>query len=219
MERMNDDEKFDTWLKAAAADYNRPPSRVPSAEMWEAIERGLSTVGSADNGRAFPARRAVSGPMYALAATLLLAIGIGSGYWLRGRGVTTPPSAENTVAAKPPVPAATGTYDAALQTHMANAEAFLVAFRGAAPSEGDAHVRDWARDVLGTTRLMMDSPAAVDPGRRMLLEDLEYILVQIVQLPAGAPADERALIERSLKRDQLLTRLRTSIPAGIVRGS
>ena len=215
---MNDDEKFDTWLRAAAQDYNRPPQRVPSAQMWDAIERGLSQAAPADNVRSLGVRRGPSAPMYALAATLLLAIGIGSGYWLRGRSAPVVPSAE-TAAAKSPVPATTGTYDAALQTHMANAEAFLVAYRGAGGTDADSHVRDWARDVLGTTRLMMDSPAAVDPGRRVLLEDLEYILVQIVQLPAGAPADERALIDRSLKRDQLLTRLRTSIPAGIVRGS
>jgi len=215
---MNDDEKFDTWLQSAAKEYNRPPERVPSAEMWDVIERGLSSAPVAGNIRTLHVRRGPSAPMYAIAAALLLAVGIGSGYWLRGRSAQVAPSAE-TAAVKPAIPATSGTFDAALQTHMANAEAFLVAYRGAGNDETDAHVRSWARDVLGTTRLMMDAPAATDAGRRRLLEDLEYILVQIVQLPADAPADERALIDRSLRRDQLLTRLRTSIPAGIVRGS
>lgn len=213
---MNDDEKFDTWLKSAAQDYNRPPEHVPSAEMWDAIERGLSSAPVADTVRTRHLGRGPSGPMYAIAAALLLAVGIGSGYWLRGKSAQVSPSAE-TAAVK--TPGTSGTYDAALQTHMANAEAFLVAYRGASNDETDAHVRSWARDVLGTTRLMMDSPAATDAARRRLLEDLEYILVQIVQLPNSAPADDRAIIDRSLKRDQLLTRLRTSIPAGIVRGS
>ncbi|MEP7347761.1 MAG: hypothetical protein ABI877_21000 [Gemmatimonadaceae bacterium] len=214
---MNDDEKFDNWLTSVAKDYNRPPERVPRIEMWDEIERGLAASPVHDNVRTFPVRRGLSMPAYAIAATLLLAVGVGSGYWLRGRAAPTPPSTE--IGAKPTPSGSTGSYDTALQTHMANAEAFLVAYRGSSNDETDTHVRSWARDVLGTTRLMMDSPAATDAGRRRLLEELEFILVQIVQLPDSAPADERALIDRSLRRDQLLTRLRTSIPAGIVRGS
>lgn len=214
---MNDDEKFDTWVTSAAKDYNRPPEHVPRAEMWAEIERGLEVAPVPINVRTLPSRRWFSTPVYAIAATLLLAVGIGSGYWLRGRAPQVQPPADTVAVAVSP-PASTGSFDAALQTHMADAEAFLVAYRGS-ENETDTHVRLWARDVLGTTRLMMDSPAASDPGRRRLLEDLEFILVQIMQLPAGAPADERALIDRSLRRDQLLTRLRTSNPAGIVRGS
>ena len=40
MDRMNDDEKFDNWLASVAKEYNRPPDRVPRAEMWDEIERG-----------------------------------------------------------------------------------------------------------------------------------------------------------------------------------
>jgi hypothetical protein len=67
--------------------------------------------------------------------------------------------------------------------------------------------------MLTSTRLLLDSPAGEDPARRGLLEDLETVLVQLVQR-SGAPADERALLDRSLERTQLLTRLRTSA-AGI----
>ena len=215
---MNDDEKFDRWLASAAQEYNRPPEHTPRAEMWGEIERGLDAAPVPGHVRPLPLRRGPSAPVYAIAATLLLAVGIGSGYWLRGRTPRVLPPA-TTLAATPVPSVSTGSFDAALQTHMADAEAFLVAYRGS-DNEADAHVRLWARDVLGTTRLMMDSPAASNPGRRRLLEDLELILVQIVQLPAGAPpADERALIDRSLRRDQLLTRLRTSNPAGTVRGT
>ncbi len=215
---MNDDEKFDNWLASVAKEYNRPPDRVPRAEMWDEIDRGLAAAPAPVHVRTLPARHGPSATVYAIAATLLLAVGIGSGYWLRGRTTPTQPPAELAAVRAAP-PASTGSYDAALQTHMANAEAFLVAFRGADGDEPVTEVRSWARDVLGTTRLMMDSPAATDVGRRRLLEDLEFILVQIVQLPDSAPTDERALIDRSLRRDQLLTRLRTSIPAGIERRS
>ncbi|MFN8581030.1 MAG: hypothetical protein U0163_08665 [Gemmatimonadaceae bacterium] len=211
---MNDDEKFDQWLVTAAKEYHRPPDDIPRQAMWEAIEgtlNGARVIPVAQNGW-----RRWSTPLSAIAAALLVAIGVGGGYWLRGRNE---PVAPTSVAATPSrSPATNGTLDVALQRHMADAEALLVAYR-AVDDQTDAHVRSWARDVLGTTRLLMDTPAGTDPSRRRLLEDLELILVQIVQLPDSVSSDDRALIDRSLSRDQLLTRLRTAIPAGIASGT
>ncbi|MFN8574655.1 MAG: hypothetical protein U0132_21560 [Gemmatimonadaceae bacterium] len=216
---MSDDDKFDTWLQSAAKTYHEPPDRTPRLEMWDEIEHALDaaqvTPLAAPRERAARWRR-WSAPLSAIAAALLVAVGVGTGYWLRGRAPNTPVAPA--VAAATPAGKTNVTLDVALQQHMANAEALLVAYRGVDTST-DAHVRSWARDVLGTTRLLMDSPAASDPSRRRLLEDLELILVQIVQLPDSLPKDDRTLIDRSLSRDQLLTRLRTAIPAGIVSGT
>ncbi len=209
---MTDEERFDAWLQQVAGEYHRP-GRVPSDVMWTAIEQGLANASTRRRGL----RRPRTWPAYAVAAALLLAIGLGSGYWWAGRA--RPDPSRQTMTAGLATAGFTGTFDAALQTHMANAEAFLVAYRGGAPAGSDVHVREWARDVLGTTRLMMDASAAVDPARRLLLQDLELVLVQIVQLPDSAPAADRVLIDRSLKREHLLTRLRTSIPAGVFGGS
>ena len=60
----------------------------------------------------------------------------------------------------------------------------------------------------------MDSPVASDPQRRPLLEDLELVLVQIVQLSPGSTPQDREMIEKTLQQDQVMTRLRTAIPAG-----
>jgi hypothetical protein len=50
----------------------------------------------------------------------------------------------------------------------------------------------WARDLLTTTRLLLDSPAGADPARRELLETLELVLVQIARLPrADSPGSAR----------------------------
>jgi hypothetical protein len=65
----------------------------------------------------------------------------------------------------------------------------------------------------------MDSPAADDASRSQLLEDLEYVLVQIVQLDPNAPAEDRAMVDRAISREQVLTRIRSSIPAGFSSGS
>lgn len=111
---------------------------------------------------------------------------------------------------------------AAIQT-LVQAEALLTAYRVSGdpsrelardPQEMQQAAR-WARDVLSSTRLLMDSPAARDPQLRVLFTDLELILAQIVQL-SGAPlqANERALIERALRDRDVIQRLRSAVPAG-----
>ena len=100
-------------------------------------------------------------------------------------------------------------YSVASQQHLTRAEA-LVAVVAAMPADAamDSLTGRWARDVLTNTRLLLDSPAGDDPVRRRLLEDLETVLVQLVQR-SGRTAEDRAMIDRTLQRTQLLTRLRT----------
>lgn len=108
---------------------------------------------------------------------------------------------------------------AAVQT-LVQAEALLTAYRGAEGTTRDPQaLRDaarWARDVLSSTRLLIDSPAGRDPQLRMLFTDLELILAQIVQL-SGTPleARERELIDRAMRDRDLLPRLRSAVPAGL----
>jgi hypothetical protein len=95
----------------------------------------------------------------------------------------------------------------------------LTSYRANEEAATDAAMRRWARDLLASTRLLMDSPAGEDPGRRQLLEDLELVLAQIVQLDPNAPAEDRAQLQRSIAREQVLTRIRSSIPAGFSSGN
>ena len=109
---------------------------------------------------------------------------------------------------------------AAIQT-LAQAEALLTSYRradevsGARDQESMLQAARWARDVLSSTRLLLDSPASRDPQLRALLADLELVLAQIVQL-SGTPlqAGERELIERAMRDRDLLPRLRSAVPAG-----
>jgi len=107
---------------------------------------------------------------------------------------------------------------AAMQT-LAQAEALLTSYRSA------ENVRDpqamqqaarWARDVLSSTRLLLDSPAGRDPQMRTLFTDLELILAQIVQL-SGMPLQtrERELIDHAMRDRDLLPRIRSVVPAGL----
>jgi hypothetical protein len=110
-------------------------------------------------------------------------------------------------------------YQMATLTHLSNAEAMLTAFRSHADEKMDAAMSKWARDLLTNTRLLLDSPAADDPHRKQLLEDLELTLVDIVQLSPNAGAGDRKMIEKSLDQGRVLTKLRSAIPAGMQKGS
>lgn len=110
-------------------------------------------------------------------------------------------------------------YRLAARQTLVQAEALLTAYRASDDEHRDQESMQqagrWARDVLTSTRLLLDSPAASDPQMRALFTDLELVLAQIVQL-SGAPlqAGERELIERAMRDRDLLPRLRSALPAG-----
>ncbi|MDP9277971.1 MAG: hypothetical protein M3P00_00985 [Gemmatimonadota bacterium] len=112
-------------------------------------------------------------------------------------------------------------YQLAAVRHLSEAEALLTSFRARSTTDQqmDAQLGSWARSLLSNTRLLLDSPVANDPQRRPLLEDLELVLVQIVQLSPGSTPQDREMIEKTLRQDHVMTRLRTAIPAGSQRGS
>ena len=109
---------------------------------------------------------------------------------------------------------------AAIQT-LSQAEALLTAYRASDIAKTNVPAARqlglWGREVLSSTRLLIDSPAGDDPQLRSLLNDLELVLVQIIRL-SGAPLDssERALIDKALRDRDLLPRIRTAVPAGVV---
>ncbi|HEY6830663.1 MAG TPA: hypothetical protein VI259_27640, partial [Gemmatimonadaceae bacterium] len=99
--------------------------------------------------------------------------------------------------------------------HRAGTEAMIPSFRAAARNgESDAHVAKWARDLLGTTRLLEASQAADDPVMKRLLEDLELVIVQIVQYSNRGTNDpeELDLIEQSIKKRGVISKLRSTLP-------
>ena len=210
------DDKFEEFLQREAQSYNAPPENVPREEMFAAIvaarraDRGPKTENR--NGRY---RLALIG----MAATLLVGVAIGK-FVLSGRGVAPPvaPLAANGTLGTTGAPPADGnaSYARAATAELSRAEALLTAYGSGSANAGvDKHLSAWARDILSNTRLLLDSPAADDPARRRLLQDLELVLVQMVQRsPAAGADDERAQINRSLDRTQVLTRLRSALPVG-----
>jgi len=111
-------------------------------------------------------------------------------------------------------------YTVATAAHLENVEALLTTVAASsAEARTDSLVARWARDLLSNTRLLLDSPAARDPMRARLLQDLEVILVQLVQRSPGGNAEERSSLERTLNRTQIIPRLRSAVPASLHSGT
>lgn len=68
-----------------------------------------------------------------------------------------------------------------------------------------------ASELLTTTRLLLDSPGAVDAGVTGLLDDLELVLVQIARLPNGPSGSDVYLIDQALDQRDVMPRLRVML--------
>src|SRR5213593_802708 len=195
------DDRFDQWLRDAARDYHRPPA-TPRDELWSRIAAARA------------ARRqqtVVIRPLlrWGVGIAAVLVLGVAIGRWSATSSPTSSGSAgtgERTSAF---------VYQLAAAQYLSRTEALLTGFRaeihGGAPT---AQFSVQARDLLCTTRLMLDSPAARDIRLKSLLEDLELVLAQIAQLPSSGDRDDAQLINQGLERRSVLLRLRTASPAG-----
>jgi hypothetical protein len=199
----HEDPQFDKWLEQQAKAYHSPLP-TPREEMWKRIE------GARRNKRVVEIRPWMR---WALAAAAVLAIGIGIGRWTAHQPAPANGTPVATVdSANPDL-----VYQVAATQYLSRTEAFLTGFR--ADLRGGTHnarLANQARDLLSTTRLMLDSPAANDPRLRVLLEDLELVLVQISQLQAGRTPRDTDIITQGMDQSNVLPKLRSAIPAGPV---
>ena len=132
---------------------------------------------------------------------------------IRGTGTVTPVTRPNLIDQNQ-----ANVYQVATLRHLADAEAMLTTFTfESKDATMNAKFADWAKGLLSNTRLLLDSPAGDDPRRAKLLQDLELVLAQIVQLSPGAAATDRELIQGTIQEGQVITRLRTAIPASGAR--
>lgn len=190
------DGQLEDLMREVAAEY-RPAPEPRVDVMWQRIEA-----------RAFrPAtRRWWTGPL-ALAA--MLALGLGVGFWA-GRSATGPAAPAATAPADPrfqltasgatPFVGVAGNY---LQQMTGLLIAVAEDLRsGQVPGGTVAR----ARDLLSTTRLLLDS-SLDDPRLRDLLEDLELVLVQVVRLRDSGQASDAAIITQALDQREVLPRL------------
>jgi hypothetical protein len=197
------DDRFDERLRQAAQDYHRPPA-TPREELWQRIAAA----------RAARKRRVIVMLRWGVGIAAVLTLGIGIGRWsARGGDASTSPAVAGGADQTP-----TLAYRVAAAQYLTRTEALLTGFRAEArsPSVPAVQFSRQARDLLATTRLMLDSPAANDARLKGLLEDLELVLAQIAQLPSGGGGDREDVqsINQGLDQRSVLLRLRTANPAG-----
>ena len=226
-EEMNPEEvPLSAAQSAAAAAYHAPPDIVPRDAMWDAIRtRREKAVGIPD--AAIPAssdavpvtvlhtRRSVLQrvPRWfaAAGAAALVVIAIGVTRRVPTRTAATPIATDSAGSAATAV-----AWQVASSEHFGVAESMLTMLSNSPAQQGDAQLTAWSRDLLESTRLLIDSPAGRDPKRRALLLDLELVLVQLVQSGPTMHTEDRTVMDDLLTRAALLlTRIRTAIPAGM----
>ena len=203
MTDQHEDPKFEQWLKDAARTTYHAPRTTPREEMWAHIEAARRQKHVIE---IRPWMR------WAVAAAAVLAIGVGIGRWSAHAPTSAPggmPVASAADSSRDLV------YQVAATQYLSRTEAFLTSFR-ADNAANSAHFARQARDLLTTTQLMLDSPAADNPRLRSLLEDLELVLMQIAQLDAARNGHDRDLITQGMNQTNVLPKLRSAIPAGPV---
>ncbi|MGH7579856.1 MAG: hypothetical protein ACREM9_06770 [Gemmatimonadales bacterium] len=200
------DDQLDERLREAARAYNAPPA-TPRDAMWMRIEAARRGSGAAGRRGGWPHVLPIRPRWVAwgAAAAAVLALGIGIGRVSVGPETTAweGPSANAT------------TYRLATQEHLGQSEAFLTLFRTSLEERTDHRLASAsARQLLATNRLLLDSPAAIEPATRLLLEDLELVLAGIAQLSPRTRAEDLQLIRDGIERGNVMPRLRTAVPPG-----
>jgi hypothetical protein len=215
---MKDDE-LDEPTREALRAYRVPPT-PPLDEMWEAIEDrhfGAPVVALVDGERSRDrAKRrwrfgAPSWSVLVAATAAALLIGVSLGRVSTG---LAPVVADNpregrydywTANAEP--------YRQATTEYLGQTVALLTALQAVTrDGQPDARFVTQAGELLATTRLLLDSPAAAsDPRLKGLLEDLELVLAQLSRLPSEHGKTELNLIADALVQRDVVPRVRAAV--------
>lgn len=204
-----DENRFDDVIRNLPQDFKVPPE-PPLEEMWQVIENAHF----ASVRRDVIIRRSV--PWLAAAAALVIGIGIGRYLPSKKPAATTPaPSAiaSNAVTANADTSAVADAYRDQTNHYLGQAAALLISLpANAGTARTDATFANKAADLLLTTRLLIDSPAAAqDPKLHSLLEDLELVLVQIARLRGERNKSDLDLIHQAVEQGDVLSRLNSAV--------
>jgi hypothetical protein len=210
---MMDDERFDDVLRDLPRSFN-PPPEPPLDEMWTTIEDAhFNAPVPISTTRGMTSRA----PWLAAAATLVIGIGIGRYLTSGSKPVENAPSsssiAGNSAAPASDTSAVADAYRDQTNRYLGQTAALLISLPAKdANGKTDAAFAAKATDLLVTTRLLIDSPAAAqDPKLHSLLEDLELVLVQIARLRSEKNKGDLDLIHQAVEQGDVLSRLNSAV--------
>lgn len=208
---MKDEERMDAAIRELAGDYHRPPA-TPTAAIWARIQ--AERAGRRE--RPAHARVRVRWVTWAVGLAATLAIGVAIGRLTSDR--PTPPESVAS-GGQPeladPAEGASAAYRLVATEHLSQVETFLSIFSAEA-SAGRPVVADFevpARQLLRRTRLLRESPAADDVTLRALLDDVEFVLLQIASFAQVGDERELGFVEQGMTERSVLLRLRSALPS------
>ena len=232
---------LEPWLAGLVQDaMHVDDNDVPRDLMWARIrqqrreamattaERAIAARVTAEHAvasrRRVGAGRTIATRVLAIAATLAIGVAIGR-YGTPGATPNGSAGATGVAAAGTAAPAAVqgivpegAPAVVAMEEHLARTVALLVTVRDQSPSAGSgsgsgADVSGWARELLGTTRMLLDEPQLRDDRTRRLLQDLELVLVQIIQARGTAAPEAQRAPSETMRETNLLPRVRAVVTA------
>ena len=210
------DEELDERTREALRGYRVPPA-PPLDEMWDAIEQrhfGTPVVSLSDHvqSRKGSTRWRFGAPSWGVLVAGMaaaLVIGVSLGRVSTGVAPVVGPGEGDynywTANAEP--------YRQTTTEYLGETVALLASLPAAArDGQPDARFAIQAGELLSTTRLLLDSPAATsDPRLKNLLEDLELVLAQLARLPSEHSKTELNLIAEALEQRDVVPRLRSAV--------
>jgi hypothetical protein len=201
-DRLNEllDDARRTWPLPPEPDYQA---------MWGRIEReafaGVRKVDRTPSWRVFS---------IGIAATLLIGISLGRLSKNEAPSTTVPTLAAVTTDTSRP---AGSEYDRVASELLGRTVVLLTSLPDEVRSPGSERFSNQAIELLTSTRLLLDSPAASDARFKDLLEDLELVLAQIAMLQSGRTRQEIDLITDALEEREVVPRIRSAV-ARLSRG-
>ena len=111
-----------------------------------------------------------------------------------------------------------GAYDRVASDLLGRTAVLLASLPAEARNVGSGErFSNQATELLTSTRLLLDSPAASDVRFKSLLEDLELVLAQIAMLQSGRTRQDIDLITDALEERDVVPRIRSAV-ARLSRG-
>jgi len=206
-----DEKRFDEVLRDLPRSFN-PPAQPPLDDMWTVIEDAHFNAPASASSHRRVTRQA---PWLAAAAALVIGIGIGRSIPRSATTGDNPPPPPMTASARQPASDTSAVVDAyrdQTSHYLGQAAALLISLPAKdASGTADAGFAAKAAELLVTTRLLMDSPAAQDPKLRSLLDDLELVLVQIARLRGERSRSDLDLIHQAVEQGDVLSRLNSAV--------
>lgn len=199
------EDRLNELLDDAARTYRVPPPADFDA-IWHGVEREVY-------GPAMPRRGSRWGTpswrVFSLGMAAALVMGVGLGRLTRPEAVS--PTVAPVVARADSAPVTRGVYAQAATELLDRTTLLLTSL----PSDARRGIDDMqftsnALELLTTTRLLLDSPAASDGRFRDLLEDLELVLAQIASLRSARGNEEIELITDALEERDMVPRIRSA---------